>query len=345
MLRKLTIQQHGRSSRPVSVRVGCLLLAVAATLAACTDGTDEPVEPDPPSAEPDPEPPDPAIGDPEPEPEATPLGEDELAETWAAFQAAWAQQAAEEEPDPAAFAGVTVDPDATVELLDALRAGGRLVTTEQEVWPRFDIDGDRAEVVDCVIAPQHPAGQPDSVATVTINWDATALATDDGWRIDTVQPGELFCIAEELNDQLLAAYEAFRTAKNVAWDPPDPDHPDLEATMAGEQLTFIRELLIEHQRDGIVIRDPAPTDNAVVFDVGIGVATVSDCTEQVVGYGAFDLGSGDRLDDLIAPVESGRLDAQSVELERQEDGSWRVIDQAASRGTTCEPGSTRYAVR
>ena len=115
--------------------------------------------------------------------------------------------------------------------------------------------------------------------------------------------------------------------------------------MAGEQLTFIRDLLAEHQRDGIVIRDPAPTDNAVVFEVGIGAATVSDCTEQVDGYGAFDLESGERLDDLIAPVESGRLDAQSVELERQEDGSWRVIDQAASRDTTCAPGSTRYAVR
>jgi hypothetical protein len=343
MLRKLTIQQHGRSSRPGSPRVGCLVLAVAGALAACTGGTDEPVEPAPPPAETDPEPPD-AAPDPDPASDPVPGDADALEETWAAFQAAWAEQAAEDDPDPGAFEGLTVDPDATIELLDALRAGGRLVTTEQELWPRFEIDGDRAEVVDCVIAAQHPTGQPDSLATVTISWDATAVVTDDGWRVDSAQPGELFCVAEELNDQLLAAYEDFRAAKNAAWDPPDSDHPDLETTMAGEQLTFIRELLAEHQREGIVIRDPAPTDNAVVFDLGIGRATVSDCTVQVPERGAFDLTTGDRLDDLIPPIRDGQLDGQSVELERQPDGSWLVVDQAGTRDTDCVPGSTRYAV-
>ncbi len=343
MLRKLTIQQHGRAPWPISLRAACLFLAVAGALAACNDGADEPVEPAPPPAETEPEPPD-AAPDPDPASDPMPADADALAETWAAFQAAWAEQAAEDEPDAAAFEGVTVDPDATVELLDALRADGRLVTTEQELWPRFDIDGERAEVTDCVIAAQHPAGQPDSIATVTITWDATAVANDNGWRIDTAQPGELFCIAEDLNDQLLAAYDDFRAAKNVAWDPPDPDHPDLEATMAGEQLTFIRDLLAEHQREGIVIRDPAPTDNAVVFDVGIARATVSDCTVQVPDRGAFDLTTGDRLNDLIPPIRDGQLDGQSVELERQPDGSWLVVDQAGTRDTDCVPGSTRYAV-
>lgn len=325
-------------------RILLAVLIAALVLTGCTSQSTI----DDPDPEPDPatpvEPDDPANGEPDPEPEATPPGGDELAETWEAFQAAWAEQAAEDEPDPTAFEGLTVDPDATVELLDALRAGGRLVTTEQELWPRFEIDGDRAEVVDCVIAAQHPVGQPDSLATVTISWDATALATDDGWRIDAAQPGELFCVAEELNDQLLAAYDDFRLAKDAAWDPPDPEHPELERTMGGGQLTFIRELLAEHQREGIVIRDPAPTDNAVVFDLGIGRATVSDCTVQVPERGAFDLTTGDRLDDLIPPIRDGQLDGQSVELERQADGAWLVVDQAGTRDTDCVPGSTRYAV-
>jgi hypothetical protein len=114
--------------------------------------------------------------------------------------------------------------------------------------------------------------------------------------------------------------------------------------MTGEQLTFIRELLEEHQRDGIVVREPAPTDNAVVWELGIGTATVSDCTEQVPEYGAFDLETGERLDELVAPVEPGRLDAQSVDLVRNAAGTWQVVDQAGSRDTDCEPGSTRYAV-
>lgn len=340
---KPKIPQHDRTPRSIGLRSAGLLLAILAVLVACTGGTDEPPVPAPPPTETDPEPPA-TEADPDPEPDPAPADSDALAETWEAFQKAWADQAAEDEPDPEAFEGLTVDPAATVELLDALRAGGRLVTTEQELWPRFEVDGDRAEVVDCVIAAQHPAGQPDSLATVTISWEATATATDDGWLLDTARPGDLFCVADELNDELLAAYDAFRTAKNAAWDPPDPDHPDLERTMAGEQLTFIQDLLTEHQRDGIVVRDPAPTDNAVVFEVGIGEATVSDCTIQVPGRGAFDLDTGERLDDLIPPIRDGQLDGQSVELERQPDGSWLVVDQAGTRDTDCVPGSTRYAV-
>ena len=319
-------------------------IALLALAVACSS------TPDPPPADrDDPPPADEREGDVEPEP-ADPAAEDdqpdpdELAATWEAFHTAWTEQAAADDPDPDAFDGLAADPDATIEQLDTLRAGGRLVTTEAELWPTFTIDDDRAEIVDCAIVSQHPAAQPDSIATVTVNWAATATLTGDGWRIETARPGDLFCIAEELNDQLLDAYRQYREALDEAWDPPDPEHPDLERTMAGEQLEFIRELLAEHQRDGIVVREPAPTDNAVVFDVGIGTATVSDCTEQVPGYGAFDLETGDRLDNLVAPVEPGRLDAQSVELVRTDTGGWRVIDQAASRDTDCVIGSTRYAV-
>ena len=270
-------------------------------------------------------------------------GEPELAAIWAAFHAAWVGQAAADEPDPAAFEQLATDPEATVELLTAQRGESRLVTTATELWPDFDVNNGRAEIDDCAIVAQHPAAQPDSLATVTIGWQATAAATDDGWRIEEARPLDLFCLPEPLNDELLAAYQAFRDAKDAAWDPPDPIHPDLERTMAGEQLGFIRDLLAEHQRDGIVIRDPAPTDNAVVFEIGIGTATVSDCTTQTDERGAFDLETGERLDDLIPPVADGQLDLQSVGLRRTDDGSWKVVDQAGTRDTNCVPGSTNYA--
>jgi|GEM_PF-3809007 len=325
-----------RSARPF-VAAGLLLLAVA-----CSNDP----EPPPPDTDDPPGIDDPADTDPPPPQDADDDNADpeQLAATWESFHTTWMEQTAQDEPDPAAFDGLAADPGATVERLDALRAGGRLVTTDQELWPRFDIDDDRAEIVDCAIVSQHPADQPDSVATITISWEATATLTEDGWRIDTARPGDLFCIAEELNDELLDAYEAFRDAKNAAWDPPNPDHPDLERTMAGEQLEFIRELLSEHHRDGIVIRDPAPTDNAVVFEVGIGTATVSDCTRQVAERGAYDIETGERLDDLILPIGDDQLDLQSVELERSPEGLWRVIDQAGTRDTNCEPGSSRYVV-
>ena len=315
-------------------------------ISACSD-TDPAVEPEQPS-NPDSTA---ALGEPDNGDEAEPAPEDdapdaeELAAVWEAFHTAWIEQATVDEPDPTAFEAVAADPDSVIETLIAQRAESRLVTTEAELWSQFDIDGDNAEVTDCAIVVQHPDGQPDSVATITVGWEANAVMTDKGWRIQDARQLDLFCIAEELNAQLLDAYQAFRDAKDAAWDPPDPDHPSLERTMKGEQLEFIRDLLTEHHREGIVIREPASTKNAVVFDVGIGTATVSDCTEQVEGYGAFDLETGERLNDLIAPVEPGRLDAQSVDLERQTDGRWKVVDQAASRGTDCVKGSTRYAVQ
>lgn len=324
------------SARPVRLLV---FLVGFAMVAACSN-SDPVVAPEEPS-NPDGAPaPDDSDDSNEPEPEPA----EELAGVWETFHAAWVEQAAADDPDPAAFESVATDPDGVVEALIALRGDGRLVTTETELWPRFEVQGDNAEVVDCAIVVQHPDGQPDSLATVTIGWEATAVATDYGWRIDDAWQHDLFCVAEELNDQLLSAYRDFRAAKDAAWDPPDPNHPDLERTMAGEQLEFIRELLAEHQREGIVVRDPAPANEAVVFGVGIGEATVSDCAEQVPERGAFAVETGERLDELIPPTRDGQLDLQSVELERGDDGSWRVVDQAGTRDTNCVPGSTRYVV-
>jgi hypothetical protein len=336
-------------SRRSLTRTASVVAAVAVLAAGCSNTAPPVPATDPPEAV-ETEPAEvteaaPATEEPE-EPAATEAaGEQELLATWEAFHTAWTDQAALDQPDPQAFDDVAVDPQAAVELLTAQRGDARTVTTDVELWPVVDnTDADQATITDCAIVTQHPDGQPDTAATVTVGWEATATLSDDGWRIDSAQPTGLFCIATELNEQLLDAYRDYRAGLDAAWDPPDPEHPALDATMAGEQLDFIRGLLTEHQVEGIVIREPAPTDNAVVFEVGIGTATVSDCTEQVEGYGAFDLETGERLDDLIAPVEAGRLDAQSVDLRRMPDGTWRVVDQAASRDTDCVVGSTRYVV-
>jgi hypothetical protein len=320
-----------------------MLLAVALLVAACSSA---------PASEPEPRPPadQPPAGAPGSEPEEPglsadePSDEEQLGELWVTFYRAWVEQAPLEDTDPAAFADLAVDPDELVSNLVAQRLESRPVVTEFEQWPQLVIDGDTATITDCVITTQHERDEDGNAVTLSTSWEAQATTTAEGWRIETAGPRDLFCVAEELNVQLLGAYRDYRQALDAAWDPPDPDHPALTQTMAGEQLTFIRELLEEHQRDGIVIREPAPTDNAVVWELGIGTATVSDCTEQVPEYGAFDLETGDRLDDLIPPVEPGRLDAQSVDLVRNGSGTWQVVDQAASRDTDCVVGSTRYAV-
>jgi hypothetical protein len=281
---------------------------------------------------------------PEPEPEPGDALEDQIGEVWTAFHTAWTDQAPTETPDAAAFDGVALDPTGAVEQLTAQRGDARTVTTEAELWPTITLDGpETATITDCVIVTQHPDGQPDSVATVTIAWQATATATDDGWRIDSAQPTGLFCIAEELNQQLLDAYEGWLEAHEEWSDPPDPEHPLLAQTMAEPGLTDMRSFLADELDQGVVSRFPHDP-NGVVTDIEIAAARVTDCYEAPDDYGVFDLQTGERRPDLVPAPEPGQLNRTIADLERDNDGDWKVVGWRWEERNDCEPGETRYEV-
>ena len=345
---KPSMTADDRVARTRTPRATASMLALVMLLGACTAPAAEPLEPATPTGGSDVQAP---VGDvdPQPEPdvpdddEAAGLGEEELAATWAAFHTAWVDQAGAEVPDPAAFDALVTDPDATVELLEALRAGARLITTATELWPRFDIDDDNAEVTDCVIVVQHPLDTPDQAATVTISWEATAVVTDDGWRIDTARPGGLFCIAQELDDQLVSAYTSWLDGHRDWYQPPDPDHPMLATTMDEPGLSDMRAVLADDRDAGISMRFPHDTQ-AVVSDLGLGTARVTDCYLAPEGYGAFDAQSGERRSDVVPAPAPGQFNRTVADLERTADG-WRVIGWRWEEQNTCEPGETRYVPR
>lgn len=326
--------------RIAPVIVAAVLVTV---VAGCSSDTDpSPIEPASPPATEEP----PADAEPEVEesdPEARPPGRDELAEVWTAFHSAWVEQAAAENPDPAAFEGLVTNPDGTVELLETLRGTSRLVTTDQELWPDFSIDEGRAEIVDCAIVAQHPADQPDSIATVTVSWDATATVTDDGWRIDTAQPGELFCVAEDLNRQLVAAYTAWHDGLQEWYQPPDPEHSLLPVTMAEPGLADMRAMLAEDREAGISLRFPHQPQ-AVVTDVGMRSARITDCYEAPEGYGAFDVASGERQPDVVPAPGPEQLNRTIADINQTANG-WLVVGWRWEERNSCEPGETRYAPR
>ena len=280
---------------------------------------------------------------PEGEPDAGGADVEDLAAVWEAFHTAWVEQAAADDPDPTAFTDVAVDPDAAAETLAAQRGDSRLVTTDAELWPRFDIQGDNAEVADCTIVAQHPEGQPNSIATITVRWEATAVVTDDGWRIQDARPLELFCIAEELNDELIDAYVAWLEGHGEWYQPPDPDHPLLAETMAEPGLSDMRGMLVEDRDAAISMRFPHETQ-AVVTEVGLGAARVTDCYPATDSYGAFDVESGERLTDVVPSPEPGQLNRTVADLERTDDG-WRIVGWRWEEQNTCNPGETPYATR
>ena len=313
-------------------------------ISACSD-TDPALAPEQPSS------PDStaALGEPDNGDEAEPAPEDdapdaeELAAVWEAFHTAWIEQASVDEPDPSAFEAVAADPDSVIQTLIAQRADSRLVTTEAELWPRFDIDGDSAEVADCVIVVQHPDGQPDSDATITIGWEANAVVTDDSWRIQHARQLDLFCIAEELNDELVATYTTWLAGHSEWYQPPDPEHPLLVVTMAEPGLSDMREILADDRDAGISMQFGHDTQ-AVVSELGLGTARVTDCYPAPDGYGAFDVESGERRADIIPAPEPDQLNRTVADLERTQDG-WRVVGWRWEEQNNCEPRETRYATR
>jgi hypothetical protein len=318
------------------------LLAALALVGACSNA--EPATAPDPTPDATRTPDDTPIGsEPAREPAGPPPDAEALADVWEAFHKAWTEQAAADIPDPTAFTDLAVDPQQTIEMLAAQRGESRLVAIETELWPQFDIDGDRAEVTDCAIVTQHPHDQPDSPATVTIGWQATAVAAEDGWRIDDARQLDLFCIAEELNDQIVEAYRDWLDAHSVWSEPPDPDHPLLDETMAEPGLSDMRAMLTEDRKSGISMRFPHEA-RATITSIGPGAVRVTDCYLAPDGYGAFDVESGERRGDIVPPPEPGQLNRTVADFERTDQG-WRVVGWRWEERSECEPGESRYATR
>ena len=246
------------------------------------------------------------------------------------------------EPDESAFTDLAVDPASVVADMVALRLETQTVTTEFELWPSIEATAETASITDCVIATQHPEGSESSAATVSIRWAAEAIATDDGWRIDAAQQLELFCVAEEMNDQLVTAYQEWLEGQRQWGDPPDPDYPGLVEVMGEPGLGDMRDHLAGDLADNVTMQFPHVPE-PVVTDLGMGTARISDCYEAPSEYGAFDLTSGERRTDLVPAPEPDQLNRTVADLERAGD-RWLVVGWRWEEQSNCQPGETRYVI-
>ncbi len=261
-----------------------------------------------------------------------------------------AQVYAAAEPDGGAFANLATEP-AVGALLDLIQAARGDVPTElvdTELWPDLDIAaaGDKAAIADCILVATRPASQPDTEPTVQSQvWKGSAVATAEGWRIDAISVGVDNCVPPKLNQQLLDAYRGWHKAKNQWWDPPDPNHPLLDQRMVDPGLEDMRDLLAEHRSMGIVVRDEHDLDKAVVFELRIGAARISDCfPAHPNNITAYDKDTGKRREDLSPSPTPGQVDRTLADLERTADSKWKVNGWRSTTDSDCTPGGTPYAV-
>ncbi len=260
-----------------------------------------------------------------------------------------AQAHAETPPDSDAFVGLATEQatEALVDLIRAARSDVPIEVTESEFWPEIEIaaSGDEASVEDCVlVATRASEGEADVTVRSQV-WTGSAIATEDGWRLHSISPGQDHCVAPDLNEQLLDAYAAYHRAWTTAWDPPNPNHPLLAETMTGQRLEEIRQQLQADREEGIAFRDPHdPRKNAVVLELGIGTATVSDCHPAHHDYGAYDVETDERRDDVIPSPQPGELHLTSVDLVRTDERTWKVESSALLTDSNCSPRGTSYVV-
>jgi len=266
--------------------------------------------------------------------------EDALA-TWANFWDVWARERAAEEPDLSSLEEIA-SADVVQQFEDQLeldRGSGFRVATEVESYPDVvEHVGDRALIAACTVTEEtsEPEGGGAPVLqTFRRYYEAELRKDSDHWIVASLAPdaSREDCIPAELEREVVAAYEAFWNALFTAADPPDPGHPQVSGTMAGEQHEVVVSLLSDLRDRGAALRG-RPETHAEMIDLGIGRAVVRDCQLIPQDHGVYDLESGERQDD-IPPVEPGQRDIRSAHLERTA-GGWKVIELDGQTDVSCE---------
>lgn len=156
-----------------------------------------------------------------------------------------------------------------------------------------------------------------------VDEESTGEPTADESTTTTVETTATTLSREE---QVIADYNAATEAVQAAFDPPDPEHPDLLATHSGPQLeryqTRLTGYQVENQSDVLLSKETNPQ----VISLDDTTAVVEDCLTEVLQY-----------TDAVTRAPRGEPRTHTLlihdDLELIE-GTWKVVD-GGSVGETC----------
>ena len=147
-------------------------------------------------------------------------------------------------------------------------------------------------------------GDEGSASDSTIDESATTTAE----ATTTLSPEEA----------VIADYHLATEAVQAAFDPPNPQHPDLLATHSGAQLERYQSRLAEYQAEGRSDVLVSKETNPRVVSVDDSSAVVEDCLTEVLQY-----------TDTVTRELQGEPRTYTV-LIRDEleliDGTWKIVD-------------------
>jgi hypothetical protein len=113
-----------------------------------------------------------------------------------------------------------------------------------------------------------------------------------------------------------------------AADPPDPDHPGLAATAAGDHLSGLQAQLTRLREAGNVRRGRGTEHPVVAFITAADTqALVSDCVEENPETGVYDATTGELVEGLTTNerAEMRALEVENAQLRMERDLLKRTV--------------------
>jgi hypothetical protein len=258
---------------------------------------------------------------------------DDVIAAWSGYWAAWAEVRASEDLDPGPLAAVAAPGvvDAAVALFERQRSSGSgAVETEVALHVSVvEIGADRASVEDCVLL------SPSFTDTVGVWYQADLVRAGPGWVVEAVRiPSGGGCVPGEMADAAIAGYDAYYQAQAEFWDPPDPDSPLVDQVLTEPQRSFIVGLLDQHQTQGVALRGQPTTHPEIIEVQSPTELVVLDCFEPALGFGLYDLETGERIPG-DTPVRDGQRNLRSAVMVLEDD-LWKVSDLQGQVDFSCE---------
>lgn len=319
--------------------------SLAATLtaviiaAACTSaGTEQPaIEPTPttvaadPTPTPAPEPTEEPTATPEPEPTEAPTLEPTDIE---AVETAWANfiegSVGPDDDEAHRTLALQYGAEEAHRRLSEWHLGSTDRVVEQS-YPKVEVTDTGWSIRDCFLVV--PRGLP---ASGWVSATAEVVETDNGPFIASIDfpHGSEACVPAEVATEVIAGYEAYLDAVPIYFSPPDPDHPLVRQTASGQRLDLLLENLRMAVEDGWEYRG-RPDSHLYIDDVGrTGNYRLTDCQERSPDDGAYDLVTGERLDEIVPTLIAGQRDLVSVRM-IQDEGIWKVDELGRTRDADC----------
>ncbi len=246
------------------------------------------------------------------------------------------------------------DPATTPDQLVALADAEAIATVEElgaEFWTAapfqryaFATVGDATVTIeDCALGggPVVVNGQPLSVSgrIASMRFTATFVSSGEGLRLTTFELPDRGCVPAPIAAAAIAGWNNHLPVLEQFWFNRNPADPSIAAVATGGYLEGAVAIAQRSLDENFQIRGDRAIERypEIIEYRSLTEVVIRECLAQNPAYGAYDLSTGARREDLT-PVPDPELQGVDEPTMVLEGGVWRISDRKASVNTSCALG-------